>query len=496
MILAIDQGTTGTTVLALNRQGRVVSRGYQELPQHFPKPGWVEHDPQEILSTTLRVVKQALSRGRIRPQAVTAIGITNQRETTILWDRRTGRPVARAIVWQCRRSAMLCERLKRQGLEPAVRRKTGLVLDAYFSGTKIRWLLDHVPGLARRARAGELAFGTVDSWLLWHLTGGRVHATDYTNASRTLLYNIRTLAWDPQLLRWLGIPKALLPAVHPSSFVYGKTAKCGPLPAGIPVAGIAGDQQASMVGHGCLGPGTAKNTYGTGCFLLLNTGARCVISRHGLITTLAVGPASSKPVYALEGSVFIAGAAIQWLRDGLRVIAGAAQTEAIARRVRDTGGVYVVPAFVGLGAPYWDMHARGAIVGLTRGTTREVLVRATLESLAYQTRDVVEAMQRDSGMRLRRLQVDGGAARNDWVMQFQADLLGVEVVRPAQVATTAKGAAVLAGMAVGWWPAKRLSALRGEPERVFTPRMPQAVRRRLYAGWQEAVSRVQTRPHA
>jgi len=494
MILAIDQGTTGTTVLALNRRGRVVSRGYQELPQHFPKPGWVEHDPREILSTTLRVVKQALDHGRIHPQAITAIGITNQRETTILWDRRTGRPVARAIVWQCRRSAMLCEQLKRKGLEPAVRRKTGLVLDAYFSGTKIRWLLDHVPGLLRRARAGELAFGTVDSWLLWHLTGGRVHATDSTNASRTLLYNIRTLAWDPQLLRWLGIPKPLLPAVHPSSFVYGKTMKCGPLPAGIPIAGIAGDQQASMVGHGCLEPGTAKNTYGTGCFLLLNTGARCVISRHGLITTLAVGPASSKPVYALEGSVFIAGAAIQWLRDGLRVIAGAAQTEAIARRVRDTGGVYVVPAFVGLGAPYWDMHARGAIVGLTRGTTREILVRATLESLAYQTRDVVEAMQRDSGMRLRRLQVDGGAARNNWLMQFQADLLGVEVVRPALVANTAKGAAILAGMAIGWWPAKRLSALRGEPERVFTPRMPQAVRRRLYAGWQEAVSRVQTRP--
>ncbi len=494
MILAIDQGTTGTTVLALNRRGRVVSRGYQELPQHFPKPGWVEHDPREILSTTLRVVKQALDHGRIHPQAITAIGITNQRETTILWDRRTGRPVARAIVWQCRRSAMLCEQLKRKGLEPAVRRKTGLVLDAYFSGTKIRWLLDHVPGLLRRARAGELAFGTVDSWLLWHLTGGRVHATDSTNASRTLLYNIRTLAWDPQLLRWLGIPKPLLPAVHPSSFVYGKTMKCGPLPAGIPIAGIAGDQQASMVGHGCLEPGTAKNTYGTGCFLLLNTGARCVISRHGLITTLAVGPASSKPVYALEGSVFIAGAAIQWLRDGLRVIAGAAQTEAIARRVRDTGGVYVVPAFVGLGAPYWDMHARGAIVGLTRGTTREILVRATLESLAYQTRDVVEAMQRDSGMRLRRLQVDGGAARNNWLMQFQADLLGVEVVRPALVANTAKGAAILAGMAIGWGPAKRLSALRGEPERVFTPRMPQAVRRRLYAGWQEAVSRVQTRP--
>ena len=494
MILAIDQGTTGTTVLALNRGGRVVSRGYQELPQHFPKPGWVEHDPQEILSTTLRVVKQTLGQGRIRPQAITAIGITNQRETTILWDRRTGRPVARAIVWQCRRSAMLCEQLKRKGLEPAVRRKTGLVLDAYFSGTKIRWLLDHVPGLLRRARAGEIAFGTVDSWLLWHLTGGAVHATDYTNASRTLLYNIRALAWDSQLLRWLGIPKTLLPAVHASSFLYGKTAKCGPLPAGIPIAGIAGDQQASMVGHGCLDPGTAKNTYGTGCFLLLNTGARCVISRHGLITTLAVGPSSSKPVYALEGSVFIAGAAIQWLRDGLRVITGAAQTEAIARRVRDTGGVYVVPAFVGLGAPYWDMHARGAIVGLTRGTTREILVRATLESLAYQTRDVVEAMQRDSGLRLRRLQVDGGAARNNWLMQFQADLLGVEVVRPALVANTAKGAAILAGMTVGWWSGKRSPALRGEPERVFTPRMPQAIRRRLYAGWQEAVSRVQTRP--
>ena len=491
MILAIDQGTTGTTALVCDRQGRVVARGYEELPQHFPKPGWVEHDPEEIVAITLRVIRRALAQGRVSPTKLSAIGITNQRETTLVWDRRTGRSVARAIVWQCRRSAPLCEQLKRRGLEPTFRRKTGLVLDAYFSGTKIRWLLDHVKGLARRANTGEVACGTVDSWLLWHLTGGRVHATDYTNASRTLLFSLRARTWDEQLLRILGVPRALLPEVKPSSFLYGRTTKLGPLPAGIPIAGIAGDQQASMVGHGCLEPGTAKNTYGTGCFLLLNTGARCVMSRHGLITTLAVGT-DTRPAYALEGSIFIAGAAIQWLRDGLRLITTAHETEAIARRVKDTGGVYVVPAFVGLGAPYWDMGARGAIVGLTRGTTREMLVRATLESLAFQTRDVVEAMQRDSGIRLERLQVDGGAAQNNWLLQFQADVLGIEVIRPKLIANTAKGAAMLAGMAIGWWRPNRLSVLMGSPDRIFRPRMRPAESERLYTGWQEAVARVRT----
>ncbi|MBI4353807.1 MAG: glycerol kinase GlpK [Candidatus Omnitrophica bacterium] len=481
MILAIDQGTTGTTALIFTQRGRVVGRGYEELPQHYPKPGWVEHNPEDIRAITLRVIRRALTAARLRPTRIRAIGITNQRETTILWDRATGRAVAPAIVWQCRRTASICEQLKRRRLEPLIRRTTGLVLDAYFSGTKIRWLLDHVPGLSRRAERGNIAFGTVDTWLLWHLTGGRAHATDYTNASRTLLYDIRRRVWDPRLLKIFGVPPSLLPEVKPSRAQYGLTRAAGPLPDGIPILGIAGDQQASMVGHGCLEPGTAKNTYGTGCFLLLNTGGRCVQSHHGLITTLAVGT-SREPVYALEGSVFIAGAAIQWLRDGLRLITRAAETETIARRVKETGGVYVVPAFVGLGAPYWDMEARGAIVGLTRGTTREVIVRATLESLAYQTRDVVEAMQQDSGVRLRRLQVDGGAAQNDWLMQFQADLLGCEVIRPRLIANTAKGAAVLAGM----------TRTSERPERIFRPRMSAAQRDRLYRGWQSAVARVRT----
>ena len=491
MILAIDQGTTGTTALVLDRRARVVSRAYAELPQHYPRPGWVEHDPDEILQVTMRVVRRAVA--RVGARTIQAIGITNQRETTILWDRRTGRPLAKAIVWQCRRTAPRCEQLKRRGYEPTFRSKTGLVLDAYFSGTKIRWLLDHVPGARRRAQRGELAFGTVDSWLLWHLTGGTVHATDFTNASRTLLYNIRTRRWDPTLLDVLGIPSPLLPEVRPSSGAFGLTRGTGPLPAGIPIAGVAGDQQASMVGHGCLSPGTAKNTYGTGCFLLLNTGRRFIPSRHGLITTLAYGGGAS-PVYALEGSVFIAGAAIQWLRDALRLIRRADDTAAIARGVRETGGVYVVPAFVGLGAPYWDMDARGAIVGLTRGSSRDVIVRATLESLAYQTRDVLESMERDSRMRLRELRVDGGAARNDWLMQFQADILGIRVVRPALVANTGKGAGLLAGMGLGWWTPRDIVRFVGRPERIFTPRLPEPMRQHLYRGWQDAVARVRTTP--
>lgn len=491
MILAIDQGTTGTTVLIVNRRGRVVAQAYAELPQHYPHPGWVEHDPQEILQVTRAVIRRALAEARLRPARLAAIGITNQRETTLVWDRRTGRPIARAIVWQCRRTAPLCERLKARGLEPVFRRKTGLVLDAYFSGTKLQWLLDHVPGVRRRAERGELAFGTVDSWLIWHLTGGRVHATDVTNASRTLLYNIRTHRWDATLADHLTVPRSLLPQVRPSSGSFGVTAARGPLPAGIPIAGVAGDQQASMVGHGCLSPGTAKNTYGTGCFLLLHTGSRVVDSRHGLLTTPLCGM-SRAPAYALEGSVFIAGAAIQWLRDGLQLIRRAADTEGLARRVRDTGGVYVVPAFVGLGAPYWDMGARGAIVGLTRGSGREVIVRATLEALAYQTRDVVTAMERDSRLRLRALRVDGGAARNDWLMQFQADVLGIPVLRPALVANTGKGAALLAGLGLGWWTPQQLARMAGRPERVFRPRMGATERDRLYRGWQQAVERVRT----
>ncbi len=491
MILAIDQGTTGTTVLIINRRGRVVSQAYAELPQHYPHPGWVEHDPQDLLRITGTVIRRALTQARLTPGRLAAIGITNQRETTLVWNRRTGRPIARAIVWQCRRTAPACDRLKAQGHEPAFRRKTGLVLDAYFSGTKIQWLLDHVPGARRRASRGELAFGTVDSWLLWHLTGGRVHATDPTNASRTLLYNIRTHRWDAALAARLGVPMSLLPEVRPSAGAFGVTVGRGPLPAGIPIAGIAGDQQASMVGHGCLAPGTAKNTYGTGCFLLLHTGARMVESRHGLITTLVYGTGDA-PAYALEGSVFIAGAAIQWLRDGLQLIRRAAETEGIARRVADTGGVYMVPAFVGLGAPYWDMGARGAIVGLTRGSTREILIRATLESLAYQTRDVVTAMERDSGLRLRALRVDGGAARNGWLLQFQADLLGMPVLRPAMLANTGRGAAFLAGVGIGWWTPRELARMAEHPERIFTPRMGAAERARLYRGWQQAVERVRS----
>jgi len=491
-ILAIDQGTTGTTALLMDRRARVVSQGYAELPQHYPHPGWVEHDPEELLHTTRAAIQRALAQGRLRPRAIAAIGITNQRETTVVWDRQTGRALARAVVWQCRRTASLCDRLNAQGLAPEIRRKTGLVIDAYFSGTKVRWLLDHVAGLRARARRGLAAFGTVDSWLLWRLSGGRAHATDYTNASRTLLYNIRTRRWDPALLDRLGVPSSMLPLVKASSGLFGTTKAWGPLPAGIPISGIAGDQQASMVGHGCLRPGSAKNTYGTGCFLLLNTGGRFVPSRHGLITTL-IYDGGRTPAYALEGSVFIAGAAIQWLRDGLRLIRHAPETEAIARRVKDTGGVYVVPAFVGLGAPYWDMGARGAVIGVTRGTTWEILVRATLESLAYQTRDVVEAMEQDSGLRLRRLQVDGGASKNDWLMQFQADLLGIPIARPAMVANTGKGAALLAGIGIGWWTLSDMSRFVGRPERIFQPRMSAFERRRRYEGWQAAVARVRTR---
>ncbi len=491
MILSIDQGTTGTTALIIDRRGRVISHAYAELPQHYPHPGWVEHDPHEILRVTYAVMRHALKAGRIPAARILAVGITNQRETTILWDRRTGRPAANAIVWQCRRTAPLCDRLKASGHGRAFRRKTGLVLDAYFSGTKIRWLLDHVPGVRRRAQQGALAFGTVDSWLIWNLTGGKTHATDFTNASRTLLYNIRTHRWDHALLQVMGVPASLLPEVRPPSGSFGVTKGKSPLPDGIPILGVAGDQQASMVGHGCLAPGAAKNTYGTGCFLLLHTGSRLVESRHGLLTTLVYG-GSRKPAYALEGSVFIAGAAIQWLRDELKLIHAAADTEAIARRLKDTGGVYVVPAFVGLGAPYWDMQARGAVIGLTRGSNREIVVRATLESLAYQTRDVVEAMAQDSRIRLRRLQVDGGAARNDWLMQFQADILGIPVVRPAMIANTGKGVALLAGMGLGWWTPQDLSRLVGQPERVFTPRMSAAERARRYEGWQEAVARVRT----
>jgi len=494
VVLALDQGTTGSTALVVGADGAVLGRGYQELPQYYPQPGWVEHDPAEIWATQLAAARMALAQARVAPREVAAIGIANQRETTLLWDRRTGEPVHRAIVWQCRRSASLCERLKAAGLEPLVRARTGLVLDAYFSGTKIAWLLDAQPELRARAARGELAFGTVDSWLLWRLTGGRVHATDPSNASRTLCFDIQRLDWDPELTGRLGIPREVFPAVQPSAGVFGETVSHEGLPAGIPVAGIAGDQQAALFGQGALEPGGVKNTYGTGCFLLLNTGPTAVTSTAGLLTTIAWSlPAANGRApavsYALEGAVFIAGAAVQWLRDGLGLITAARETEPLARSVPDTGGIYFVPAFVGLGAPYWDMHARGALVGLTRGTTRAHLARATLEAIAYQTRDVLDAMAGESGRRPAELRIDGGATENDFLCQFQADVLGIPILRPRVRETTGLGAAYLAGLGVGLWPDP--AALRGlwQLDRAFEPAMPADRREALYAGWRRAVDR-------
>ncbi len=487
-VLALDQGTTGSTTLVVDPDGRVLARGYAELPQYYPHPGWVEHDPEEIWSTVERSARAALAEARVAGSEIAAIGITNQRETAIVWDRATGAPIHRAIVWQCRRTAPLCDRLRAEGFEPTVRRTTGLVLDAYFSGTKIRWLLDEVSGARRRAERGELAFGTVDSWLVWKLTGGRVHATDATNASRTLCLDLRAGDWSDEMLRVLGIPRVMLPTVAPSSGVFGETADLGWLPRGVPIAGIAGDQQAALFGQACLAPGAAKNTYGTGCFMLLNTGAEPVASSHGLLTTIAwrIGGATT---YALEGSVFIAGAAIQWLRDGLGLIRSAAESQALAESVRDTDGVHFVPAFVGLGAPYWDMYARGTIVGLTRGTTGAHLARAALEAIAFQSRDVLEAMAADATMAVRELRVDGGAAANDFLCQFQADILKVAVLRPRVIETTALGAAYLAGLGAGVWRSLDDVDRRWALERRFEPRLDETTRAARYDGWRRAVER-------
>jgi glycerol kinase len=487
-VLALDQGTSGSTALLVDDEGRVRARGYAELPQHYPQPGWVEHDPEEIWTTTVAAAQAALATAGARGGDVAAIGITNQRETTIVWDRATGRPIHHAIVWQCRRTAPLCDELRAAGLEPVARERTGLVLDAYFSGTKIRWLLDAVPDAARRADDGALAFGTVDAWLVWKLTGGRVHATDVTNASRTLCLNLDTVDWDDTMLKALGVPRAMLPRLVPSSGVVGETSDLGWLPAGVPIAGIAGDQHAALFGQACYARGAAKNTYGTGCFALLNTGTTPVRSRAGLLTTLAwrIGDTTT---YALEGSVFIAGAAIQWLRDGLGLIARADESDALARSVPHTDGVYFVPAFVGLGAPYWDMYARGTIVGLTRGTTRAHLVRAALEAIAFQSRDVLEAMTADAGVAVDALRVDGGATANDFLCQFQADVLGVPVLRPAVIETTALGAAYLAGLGAGLWPSLDALAGRWSVERAFAPSMDAARREALYDGWRRAVAR-------
>ncbi len=491
-VLALDQGTTGSTALVFDSAGAVVGRAYAEITQLYPQPGWVAHDPEEIWQKSLRVVAEALAAAKVGPGELKAIGITNQRETTVIWDRKSGHPVQPAIVWQSRQTAPICEALRGEGHEPLFRERTGLVLDAYFSGSKIRWILDRSSELQARAEAGELAFGTIDTWLLWKLTGGRIHATEPTNASRTLLYNIHERRWDPELLARLRVPAALLPELRPSAGVFGETVAHEGLPAGVPIAGIAGDQQAALYGQGCWEPGMAKNTYGTGCFVMMNMGGEDVLSRGGLLTTICCD-AAGRPAYALEGSIFIAGAAIQWLRDDLGLIQQASDTEALARSVPDTRGVYVVPAFAGLGAPYWDMEARGAVVGLTRGAGRAHLVRATLESLAYQTKDVFDVMIADSGIPIRELRVDGGAAANDFLMQFQADLLGVPVDRPALVETTAAGAAFLAGLGSGFWKdSEQLRAVRRR-ERLFEPTMPAADREALYSGWRCAVERVRSK---
>lgn len=488
LIMAMDQGTTGSTVLLINRRGEVAARAYREFTQIYPKAGWVEHDPLEIWDVTLGVAREALGQAQVGAEAIAGIGITNQRETTILWERATGRPVHNAIVWQCRRTAPICEELRRQGLADRVREKTGLVLDAYFSATKVKWILDHVPGARERAEAGELLFGTVDTWLLWKLTGGQVHVTDYSNAARTMLFNITELTWDEEILAALGIPAAILPDVRPSSERYGMTEK-SLFGAEIPIGGIAGDQQAATFGQGCFARGMAKNTYGTGCFMLMNVGEAPVFSKNGLLTTIAWG-VEGKVEYALEGSVFIAGAAVQWLRDGLEFFANSAESERLAEEVEDTDGVYFVPAFTGLGAPYWDMYARGGILGLTRGTDKAHITRAALEAMAYQTRDVLEAMERDSGLRLREVKVDGGASQNNLLMQFQADLLDTLVSRPKIVETTAMGAGFLAGLAVGFWKNREEIAGLMELDRRFAPAMAEERRSRLYDGWKKAVERV------
>jgi glycerol kinase len=484
--MALDQGTTSSRAILFDEGGAVVAVDQHEFPQHFPRPGWVEHEPDEIWESQLRAGRGALARAGASGADVAAIGITNQRETALVWDRKTGEPIHRAIVWQSRQTAGICESLRARGLADEVRKRTGLVIDSYFSGTKIRFILDAVDGAQARAEAGELAFGTVDTWLLHKLTKGRIHATEYSNASRTLVYNIFERDWDELLLGELNVPRALLPEVMDTSGVFG-TADPEWFGAEIPIAGIAGDQQAALFGQGCFEPGLAKNTYGTGCFLLMNTGEEAPVSETGLLTTIGWG-IDGKVEYALEGSIFVAGSAVQWLRDGLRVIDDAAETEALAASVDDTGGLYLVPAFVGLGAPYWDESARGVLVGITRGTTREHLVRATLESIAYQTRDVVECVQKDSGLELEALRVDGGATANDFLMQLQADLLGAPVERPALTETTAKGAAALAGLAVGFWRDRSQVASAGELT-VFEPKLEPARREALYADWKRAVDR-------
>lgn len=485
-VLALDQGTTGTTVLIMDHKGQIVSRVNREFTQYYPHPGWVEHDPQEIWALTLGLARQAMIQADIGPQQLKAIGITNQRETTVVWDKYTGQAVCNAIVWQCRRTAPLCEKMKAAGWEERIRDRTGLVIDAYFSATKLAWILDNIPEARKKAQDGRLLFGTIDSWLLWKLTGGQLHVTDYSNASRTMLFDIHKLNWDEEILNYLDIPRCLLPSVHDSSEIYGLT-RAELFGAEIPIAGLAGDQQAALFGQHCFQAGSAKNTYGTGCFLLMNTGQQAVKSTHGLLTTIAWG-INGKLTYALEGSVFMAGAAVQWLRDEMKLITTASETEEIANSLADNGGVYMVPAFVGLGAPYWDMYARGTLVGLTRGTGRSHLVRAVLESIAYQTFDVLAAMMVDADIKLDSLKVDGGGSNNNFLMQFQTDILNARVERPINTESTAIGAAFLAGLAVGFWQdQEELQKIR-QLERTFIPAMDSEARNRLLLGWKQAIS--------
>ena len=486
-IMALDAGTTSNRCILFDQEGRVRAAAQKEFPQIFPKPGWVEHDAREIWATQLGVAVEAMGKIGATAADIAAIGITNQRETTVVWDRATGEPMYNAIVWQCRRTSAYCDELKARGYAEAIRRKTGLVVDAYFSGPKIRWILDNVPGARRRAEAGELLFGTVETWLIWLLTGGRVHVTDYSNASRTMLFNINTLDWDEELLDLMDIPRSMLPTPVPSSQVYGETDP-GFFGRSIPIAGAAGDQQAALFGQACFTPGQAKNTYGTGCFLLMNTGDKPVFSSSGLVTTVAWG-LGSRVSYALEGSIFVAGAAIQWLRDEMRLIDSAADSEYHAGKVSDTAGCYVVPAFTGLGAPYWDQYARGAIVGLTRGVNKNHIIRATLESIAYQVSDVLEAMRADSGIALTSLKVDGGASSNNVLMQLQADILQVTVHRPVCVETTALGAAYLAGLAVDYWSSQEEIARNWAVDRTFLPAITTQERDKKLQGWKRAVTR-------
>lgn len=489
-IVALDQGTTSSRTVVLDHDANIVSVSQREFEQIYPHAGWVEHDPMEIWATQSGTLTEALAKAAINTDEIAAIGITNQRETTVVWDKKTGKPVYNAIVWQCRRTTPICEQLKKDGHEAYIKENTGLVVDPYFSGTKVKWILDNVEGARERAKRGELLFGTIDTWLVWNMTQGRSHVTDYTNASRTMLFNIQKMEWDEKMLEILDIPREMLPEVRQSSEVYGQTNIGGKGGTRIPVAGMAGDQQAALFGQLCVQDGMAKNTYGTGCFLLMNTGKKAVMSKNGLLTTIACG-SKGEPVYALEGSVFVGGASIQWLRDELKLFSDAMDSEYFATKVKDSNGVYVVPAFTGLGAPYWDPYARGAILGLTRGVNSNHIIRATLESIAYQSRDLIEAMQADSGIRLKSLRVDGGAVANNFLMQFQSDILGTTVERPEVLEVTALGAAYLAGLAVGFW--SDLDELKDKAtiEKLFKPSIETTERNYRYNGWKKAVARAQ-----